>query len=191
MSTLLTIGAGLLGAGLVYYLWRTAGRTYRRYRGKMLVTCPETGKAAGVDVSSGHAAATAVAGALGLRLSSCTRWPERQHCGQECLTQIEKSPEACLVRNMLADWYRQRSCVYCGKAFREIESYDHRVLFGYDHKPALLSQELKLLELSSVPVETLNEVLETHQPVCWDCLVAETFRLEHPDRVTARPGRPQ
>jgi hypothetical protein len=29
--------------------------------------------------------------------------------------------------------------------------------------------------------------LQTHLPVCWDCYIAQTFRLEHPDMVVFRP----
>jgi hypothetical protein len=45
-----------------------------------------------VVVDARHAAATALGKSPELRLSSCSRWPERAGCGQECLRQIEASP---------------------------------------------------------------------------------------------------
>jgi hypothetical protein len=33
----------------------------------------------------------------------------------------------------------------------------------------------------------LQETFATHQPVCWDCHIAQTFRREHAELVTDRP----
>jgi len=41
-----------------------------------------------------------------------------------------------------------------------------------------------------VPGERLNEILSTHRPLCFDCLVAETFRDRFPDRIVEDPLRP-
>ena len=76
-----------------------------RYRGERVITCPENRRPAGVALGAGRAA---VLGSF--RLSACSRWPEHAGCGQECLAQIQESPEACLVRNILTDWYRGKSC---------------------------------------------------------------------------------
>lgn len=186
MTTAIYIILGAFVLAAFYLFWRTAVRTYRRYRGKMLVTCPETGRAAGVLVDAGHAAGTAVHGAPDLRLEACTRWPERENCGQECLAQIETSPENCLVRSMLTGWYSGKPCAFCGKAFETVDSYDHRAAFWYDKKPALLAPNGAIVEWSGIPVEKLPEALETHSPVCWNCLIAERFRREHPERVVDR-----
>ena len=63
----------------------------------MLITCPETGKPAAVKVDAGQAVRESVLGHPKIRLEECSRWPERQNCGQECLSQIEADPENCLV----------------------------------------------------------------------------------------------
>ena len=152
-----------------------------RYRGDMVVTCPETKKTVGVHVDTSHAGAKAAAGKQELRLKDCTRWPERQDCGQECLAQIENQPENCQVRMILTDWYAEKNCVFCGKPFKEIH--------WHDHKPGLLSPERELVDWQTIPVETVPAVLETHMAVCWDCNLAETFRREHPELVTDRPWR--
>lgn len=67
--------------------------SYFRYRGKRLVNCPETLKAEAVDVAARTAAASAFVGWRTLRLDRCSRWPERQNCGQACLKQIAADPE--------------------------------------------------------------------------------------------------
>jgi hypothetical protein len=93
---------------------------YFKFRGIRLITCPETRKPAAVEVDAKYAALIAPISARGLRLKDCSRWPERKDCGQECLRQIEFSPEDCLVRTMLTKWYKGKKCAVCGKTFGEI-----------------------------------------------------------------------
>src|SRR4030095_13851768 len=76
-------------------------RAYLKSRGTRVVTCPETRKPVAVRLDRHLAASTAMTGDTELRLKSCTRWPERADCGQECLAQIEASPEGCRARRML------------------------------------------------------------------------------------------
>ena len=102
------------------YLLRRAGRTFWKFRGKRVVTCPDTNATAGVEVDALHAALTApFAGGAELRLKACSRWPEREPCGQECLVQIEAAPEECSVRHMLAAFYAGASCALCGAPIGE------------------------------------------------------------------------
>jgi hypothetical protein len=61
---------------------------YRTYRRRRVVGCPETGGATGVHVDAARVARSAWMGPLDLRLTDCTRWPERSGCGQECLSQL-------------------------------------------------------------------------------------------------------
>jgi len=61
-------------------------------------------------------------------------------------------------------------------------------LHWIDHKPALLSPEGLLVQWSEVSIENFSTVLNTHLPVCWDCYIVQSFRLEHPDLVVYRPG---
>ena len=104
-----------------------------KYRGRRVITCPENRTPAGVLVDTRNAAATGLRKAPELRLSSCSRWPERAGCGQECLSQIAASPEDCLVRNILGKWYEGKNCAICGKRIGDIQ--------WADHKPALLDPD--------------------------------------------------
>ena len=155
-SVPILLGAVLL-VGVCLLLVR-ALRSYRRYRNEMVVTCPETQREVGVNVDARHAAITRSVGAGSLRLTDCTHWPEKQGCGQECLSQIEASPENCMVRKRLEAWYEGKTCAYCDKGFADIR--------WHEHKPALVSLEHKLLQWADVPAEAISEVLATHQPVC-------------------------
>ena len=65
---------------------------YFRFRGTRLVTCPETHKAAVVEVAARSMGMQAILDEPCLRLSECSRWPMRGGCGQDCLKQIEVRP---------------------------------------------------------------------------------------------------
>src|SRR3982750_955356 len=81
----------LLLAVLVVYVG-IAIRTAIRMRGNHVVVCPETQQPAGVKVDLGHAATTAVWEKADVRLTTCSRWPERAGCDQPCAAQIEAEP---------------------------------------------------------------------------------------------------
>jgi hypothetical protein len=179
----LVIGvAVLVGLGVLFLFGRRLARAWMRYRGTRVVVCPENREMVAVRVDAAHAAATAPQGRPELRLESCTRWPEKAGCGQECLGQIASAPEACLLRNILADWYQGKSCVYCRREFH--------VIHWHDHQPGLVSPEGAIRGWESFRPEQVLDVLTTHKPVCWDCRVAETFRREHPELVVDRPAPP-
>ncbi len=169
------IGAGALlaaGAG-----WRF-GRTWRRYHGRRLVTCPENQRAAGVTVDARHAAATAFGEKPDLRLSSCSRWPEKADCGQPCLSQIAAAPEDCLVRNILVHWYQGKNCAWCHRPVGAIHAAEAQ--------PALLLAGRVSVEWQEVPAEQLTETLATAQPLCFACHMANKMTREHPELVIDR-----
>ena len=101
-----------------------AVRTYLRYRGQRLVTCPETDRPAAVQVDATKAMTATLLGKQEVRLDQCSRWPEKRNCGQECLSQVNADPQQCLVWNIVADWYKGKSCAYCQKPFGEIHWHD-------------------------------------------------------------------
>ena len=171
---------GLLVVAIGFLVFRLAvgSRFLMKYRGERLVTCPETHETVAVKVAAGRGAAKAAAGIPELRLRDCTRWPERENCGQDCLSQVEADPEGCLVWNVVNQWYADKSCTICGKPFGLINWHDHR--------PAVLDEKRRTVQWTDVPPEKLPEIFATHWPVCWNCHVAESFRRQHPDLITDR-----
>lgn len=172
MSTVIWL---LVAAGVALVAF-VVTRRYLASRGPRLVECPETRQPAAVTADAARAA---VGG--GWRLADCSRWPERQACGRECLSQIEQAPEDCLVRTIVTRWYADKACAVCGKAVGTID--------WYDRKPALMNESGAAVPWPDVAAETLPQVLATHRPVCFDCYVAETFRREHPELVLDNPWR--
>jgi hypothetical protein len=162
----------------LYLVVPSAAGAYFRYRGTRVITCPETRKPEAVQVDTGHAALTSAISYTDLRLKSCSRWPEREDCGQECLLQVRLSPEDCLVRNILTTWYGSKQCVSCSRQFGEIQ--------WLDHKPALVGPHGNNVEWSELAPEQVPEVLTTHFPICWDCHITESFCREHPEMIVDR-----
>ena len=159
-----------------------AVKSYMKWRGTRVIICPESRQPAGVEVDAGHAALLAPINAGAFRLKDCGRWPERSDCGQECLHDIEASPEECLIRNILAKWYEEKKCALCGKPFGEIN--------WLDRKPPLMSPGKPSCEWSEIRPEEVWNVLATATAVCWNCHIVETFRRRYPELVVDRPWRP-
>lgn len=178
VSVLVAVVVVVLAAGLFAFRAIPGVRAYFTLRGKRLITCPETKRAEAVDVDAGEAALGAFLSEPTLRLIECSRWPERQDCGQECLQQIEADPESCLVWNIVSKWFEGKRCVYCRKLFGPL----HHV----DHAPALLGPDNTSVEWKELRPEQLPLILETHQPVCWNCHITETFRRTHPNLIVNR-----
>jgi len=180
MSNLAFLGISIvvIVAGVILFRSVPALRAYFTFRGQRLITCPETHKTEAVDVAARKAALTAFAGEPTLRLDRCSRWPERQDCGQECLQQVETDPANCLLWNIVADWYEGQHCVYCHKPFERIQHLDH--------PPALLRPDHTTAEWKQFRPEQIPSILAAYKPVCWNCHIAETFRREHPELVTDR-----
>lgn len=164
----------------LYFGIRYFVRVSRKLGGGQVIICPETKKQAMVEVDVRRAAFTSLIGQEEIRLESCWRWPLSENCGQECLLQLEVAPAECLVRSVLMKWYRGKKCGFCRRPFETIGLTDH--------KPALLNLDGETIEWSAIPISKVDQAMQTYQPVCWDCHIAQRFRQEHPDLVVVRPG---
>jgi hypothetical protein len=173
LAAVLVLLIGTLVFGITLAL-----RAYLRYRGERLVTCPETHKPAAVRVDVAKVASTLLIGKQEIRLDHCSRWPEKRNCGQECLSQVNADPQHCLVWNIVAEWYKGKSCAYCQKPFGEIH--------WHERHPAVLSPERIAKQWNEIPAEQLPGVFATHLPVCWNCYIAETFRRQNGEKVLDR-----
>ena len=142
MTTIGLFAIALLAAlvGVVLFRIIPVVCTYFQYRGKRIVTCPETLEPEAVDLAAGKAAISAFSGGLELRIEQCSRWPERRDCGQECLDQIRADPDNYLVWNIVSHWYEGQSCALCHKHFGRLHHLD---------PPALMRPDQKTIEWNS------------------------------------------
>jgi len=92
MSAPWIVITSVIAVALLYILLPLVADTFFRFRGKKLLRCPVTGERAVVDVDARRAAITSAFGRVLLKARSCSLWPERKGCAQDCvhLPEIEK-----------------------------------------------------------------------------------------------------
>lgn len=169
----------LLAAVAAFFLFSGFIRIFRLYRGTRVITCPENGRHAAVRVAAWDAATLfALSGEPDLHLRSCTRWPEMAGCAEDCLKEVQTSPEACLVQTIVASWYEGKHCHFCRKPVGEIA--------WHERPPALRMPDGTTREWKDVRREELPSVFVAAEPVCWSCNLIETFRREHRSMVVER-----
>ena len=149
-----------LGAALVTGLPLAATlHTYYENRGRKAVKCPDTDQTADIEMDHGFALKTAMRGQERSRVQSCSQWPQHGECGQECLVQVDASPE-----NLERLFARSLSGSTCASCTREITPSDWR-----QGRLGVLDQEHRLFELRDMPVDDLQAVLRETRPLCWTC----------------------
>lgn len=82
---------------VLYPAFHTMARTYLKFRGARVVTCPETQQPATIKVNATRAALMLLVGTQSLRLKDCSRWPDRRQCGQQCARQLGEASEPGVV----------------------------------------------------------------------------------------------
>jgi hypothetical protein len=167
----LSVAAYLLASGFL--------RTYRLYRGVRVITCPENLQPAAVRVAAFDAAKWfAIAGEKDVHLRDCSRWPEMAGCDEACLSQVEASPQGCLVHTIVTAWYSGKSCHYCARPIGRI--------VWHERPPAVRLADGQTKEWKDIAPEQLPSVFATAEAVCWACHIVEGFRREHPEMVIER-----
>jgi hypothetical protein len=176
LIVLLTLGPALVLLSVLAF------RTWRLYRGIRVITCPETRRPAAVRVDTRHAVAGMFRDTLDLRLTSCTRWPERAGCDQDCVAQIEADPNETRAETILNDCVAGERCALCRRRIPPLTRFGHR--------PAFRAPDGATIAVDDVAPERIYELSATHDRVCWNCHLAETFRRKYPDLVIDRPAAP-
>ena len=88
MTPLWTAILLIAATGFFFVILPAALTAFYSYGGRESVTCPETGGTAEVGLDGGCAARSSVFGRLRLRVRSCSLWPERSGCAQDCLESL-------------------------------------------------------------------------------------------------------
>jgi len=148
------------------------------FRGHRLVTCPENQQPAGVALDFTHAAWTAAGGNPDLRLTGCTRWPDRSACDQGCLAQVRSSPADCLPENVLTSWYEGKCCAWCGDPVGPA--------YWTACKPVVLTGSNVLMEWEEIPIQQVPDVLANAVPVCFSCYARANSQRLRGDAVLGR-----
>ena len=94
MNRLFLLIAGVVTLGLYFVIAPAAVSTYRRYRGRRTIICPENDQIAEMEIKAGQAGVMAALGKHHLRVKWCSLWPRRKGCAEECLKDDWQSVEA-------------------------------------------------------------------------------------------------
>ena len=147
--------------------------SYYANRGRKPAVCPDTGQPVEIEADDEYAFWSALRGQEHSRLKSCSRWPEKADCDQECLAQVNPSPEN--VDRLLTKWYAGKTCAICE---RELCASDWR-----RSRLALLNEQHKLFELRHMHLDELQSTLQHMRPLCWNCHQEERARQAVPGRT--------
>lgn len=85
MSVPWIVVASIFAVAVLCVLLPVVADTFRRFRSKRLLRCPETGGEAEVGIDARQAALTSAFGRALLRVKICSLWPQRKECAQDCL----------------------------------------------------------------------------------------------------------
>ena len=154
----------LLGVILVTFFVLRAKERRVRPRTR-LVYCPETGEPQEVQVDRRHELLTLWRDIREVRLKSCSRWPERRNCEQDCLAQIDPTSQ---VERILVRWYDGKNCARCAMP-----------LAGRDWKmgrAAALDPSGRMVQLRDMDWKQFPNSLMLYDPLCWKCHEAELER---------------
>jgi hypothetical protein len=79
--------AGIVAMGLVFVVVPIGIDAYRQYRYRKVITCPQTHGLAEVSLNSGLAALGAAVGRPVIGVKSCSLWPQRKGCDENCVAE--------------------------------------------------------------------------------------------------------
>lgn len=162
------VAVALLAIVLAAYA-ALAIRTWIRYRGVRLVTCPDNTRPAGVTVDVGRAVIGALRETADVRVATCSRWPQRQGCEEPCVAQIDASPAGTRVKTIAARFFRDRRCVICARRIGPLNRGGSQ--------PGLMNPITReAAPWVEVPAQDLSEALRERRPLCADCTLAESAR---------------
>ena len=85
MKTPLILAAAIIALGGLYVLLPLVIHTFQRYRNKRVMTCPETGSPAEINIDAQRAAFSSAFGRPLLKIKNCTLWPKKKGCDEDCI----------------------------------------------------------------------------------------------------------
>jgi len=85
MDRLFFLIAGVVILGLYFVIAPVVVNTYRRYRRRKTLICPETDQIAEVDIKAIQAGVMSVLGKHPVRVKWCSLWPRKKGCAEECV----------------------------------------------------------------------------------------------------------
>ena len=85
MNRVYLLIGGIVCLGSIYVIAPIVTDSYRRYRNRRTVICPETGQIAEVDLKAVQASLISALGKHWVRVKWCSLWPRKKGCTEECV----------------------------------------------------------------------------------------------------------
>jgi hypothetical protein len=85
MNRVYLLIGGIVCLGSIYVIAPIVTDSYRRYRNRRTVICPETGQIAEVDLKAVQASLISALGKHWVRVKWCSLWPRKKGCAEECV----------------------------------------------------------------------------------------------------------
>lgn len=155
-------------------------KSYFKNRGRRAVTCPDNHREVDVELDRKFAFWTALRGQEHTRVESCSRWPEKVDCGQECLAQVDPTPEN--LDRLLTLWSEGKTCAVCSRALTPCDWRQGRL--------ALLDEKNSFFEMRQFSFDEIPAALENMRPLCWICHQEERVRHPRPHPVLKGERQP-
>ena len=91
MARLFLLIAVVIALGLCFVVAPIVVNTYRRYRGRKTIICPDTGQIAEVEIKALNASLMSALGMDWVRVKWCSLWPRKKDCAQECMKEYQSA----------------------------------------------------------------------------------------------------
>jgi hypothetical protein len=85
MDRLFLLIGGLVALGIYFVIAPVVTNTYRRYRDRKTIICPDTGQIVEVELKAVRASLMSTLGKHSVRVKCCSLWPRKKGCAQECV----------------------------------------------------------------------------------------------------------
>jgi hypothetical protein len=89
MPSAFVLVLAIVALGFGYVVVPVVAEAYTRYRGRRIVTCPETKTSEEIAVDARRAAISAAFGEARLDVTECSRWTANAGCARACLAQVD------------------------------------------------------------------------------------------------------
>jgi hypothetical protein len=92
---------------------------------------------------------------------------------------LRSNPHDATTTAQLSHFFEGKTCAACGRSIQPMHAGDLR--------PGLVNVTThEAVAWHQIPSMNLSTTLESHAPICSNCVVLATFRQQHPDMVVER-----
>ncbi len=93
--------------------------------------------------------------------------------------QMKSNPHDAATTAQLKHFFEGTECAACSRPIPPVHAFELR--------PGLLHAKThEAIAWDDIPAANLSTRLESHVPICSNCLITETFRRQHPELVVDR-----